>query len=230
MAFKFAKAIARKYSEISQPNPLRWEVLWKDEVGTFHPQTGKMKCKDFFNDLVSKIMVGKEVAIYGFDTSTCKINDEGVWFRLSKVDNPELFIDNANKTINNKLLEQYGGDVLVSLFKLPRKRVLVFIPKKLFTSTYTVSLVTYVLRLCNYGETLHNFEHAISQSVACSTDQAIHNKGRSLALMWGFKVPVKYENYWYFNGDGYNSVVNPNPSYAGVIHNNGVMSWSMCVQ
>ena len=227
MAFSFAKAITRSYSEISQPNPMRWEILWKDEVGKFHPQSGKIKCKDFFNDLVSKIMGDHTFMIYGFNSATTKINDEGVWFRLSNIDNPEQFMDNAEKAINVKLMEQTDNNVRLSLFKLPRKKVLVFIPKYLFTKTYLTSLVTYMLRLCNYGVPITSFEEALSDdNVAYKTDNAIKGNGRQLALKWAFKVPERYAEFWYFSGPSYNSTKQPKPEYNGVIHNNGVMSWA----
>jgi hypothetical protein len=227
MTFKFGKKLTRTYSEISQPNPLRWEILWKDEADKFHPQSGNIKCKDFFNDLVSKIMGDHTFEIYGFNSATTKINDDGVWFRLSHIDNPDQFMENAEKAINVKLMEQTDGNVRLSLFKLPRKKVLVFIPKYLFTKTYLTSLVTYMLRLCNYGVSLTSFESAISDaSVAYNTDNAIKGNGRALALKWAFKVPAEYDEFWYWSGPQYNSKLQPKPAYAGVIHNNGVMSWS----
>lgn len=227
MAFKFGKTLVRTYSEIGQPNPMRWEILWKDDNGTYHPQTGKIRCKDFFNDVVSKIMGDHTFLIYGFDSSTIKVNDEGVWFRLSNIADPDQFMDNAEKAINVKLMEQTDNNVRLSLFKLPRKKVLVFIPKYVFTSTYLTSLVTYVLRLCNYGEALPSFEYALSDdSVAYNTDNAIKYKGRALALKWAYKVPEEFSKYWYYSSDVYNSKTEPKPMYAGVIHNNGVMSWA----
>ena len=223
MAFKFGKALIRKYSEIGQPNPLRWEILYQDEKGVFQPQTGKMKCKDFFNDLVSKIMANHDVYIYGFNTATCQVNETGVWFRLSNVEDQKQFINNANNVINPLLSEQQC--TTISLYRLPRNKVLVFIPKIVFTSTYYVSLITYLLRLCNYGQELKSFHDALNHNVT-SIDNALNANALSLARQWEFKVPEKFSKYWYYAGDHYNNVTISTPISASVVHNNGVCQWA----
>ena len=43
--FKFGEEVVGKYVESPQQNPLRWEMLYRDEEGTFHLQTGKMMLK-----------------------------------------------------------------------------------------------------------------------------------------------------------------------------------------
>ena len=102
---------------------------------------------------------------------------------------------------------------------------LLFIPRKYFASTYLTSLVSYVVRICNVKTLVGTLEEAITNT----TDCALKEDGKAFAKKWGFNVPENYQQYWYYCGDKENSVVNPTPIYAAVVHNNGVQSWSSYV-
>lgn len=223
MAHKFTRKLIRKYCEISQPNPIRWEMLYLDD-GVFKPQTGLIKCRDFFNDIVSKVMVGRDIAIYGLDTSTVKINEDGVWMRVSGLINPDLFIKNINTIVNTKMQDELGTNLVLE--PLPRKKVLIFFPKVIFSSTYLTSLVTWLIRLSNFEEEFESYEQCLTKSSAKDIDRAIAYMGLTVALKWGFKLPEGLSSYWYYAGANYNSAVDPTPTYAGTIHNCGVMNWA----
>ena len=145
--FKFLKAITKQYSEIEQLNPLRWEILFKNADGVFEPQTAKFKCKDFFNDIVAKYN-GHNLTIYGMDTSSIKLNEEGVYVRLKNLfrDNP-YFIENLQRIVIDPVKQELGAEIW---FKKVNTTVgLLFLPREVFKNTYIISLVTYLIRCCN---------------------------------------------------------------------------------
>ena len=220
MSFSFAKALSRTYSEISQVNPLRWEILYRDG-NNFIPQTGKIKCKDFFNDIVSK-KNDYTFTIYGFNSTDVLLNKEGLYVRLTSIADMDQFIKNVEKVINTRL----KADLQCSIWtqKIRKSSALLFIPNELFGSTYLISLVTYLIRLCNYGKDLEDF-NTVFDSVPAITDNALNPKAKALAKAWGFGVPEQYKEFWYYAGSSYNSKTAPSPS-SSVIHNNGVCNWA----
>lgn len=224
MKYKFEKSTGVTYSEIGQPNPLRWEILFRDG-DNFTPQSGLLKCKDFFNDMVSKIVHGKDLSIYGWTTSCLKLNDDVIWMRLHHLNNPELFQKNVLDVLNPKLKEDM--DIEISVDLLPNSCALVGFPVALFKNTYLISLSSWVVRLCNYGSKLESFDKALDGPEA-KADCAIHSKGVVLVRKWGFKIPKDYQPFWYYSSKEWNGVNKPEPC-ASVIHNNGVMSWSSAV-
>ena len=221
MKYKFEKPTGQTYSEIGQPNPLRWEVLFRDG-DTFVPKSGKLKCKDFFNDMVSKIVHGKDVSIYGWSTTPLQLNEDGVWLRLTSLNDGVVFEKNINTSINPKMKADLGVELTVEL--LDKSSAVLFIPMAIWKSTYLISLTSWLVRLANYGSELGEFDAALDGAQA-KADGAIHSSGVQLVRKWGFKIPKDYQQYWYFCTKEYNSVKNPEPSVS-MIHNNGVMSWS----
>jgi len=225
MKYKFEKPTGTTYAEIGQPNSLRWEVLYRDG-NTFIPKSGKLKCKDFFNDMVSKIVAGRDLSIYGWSTAPLQINDTGVWMRLTHLTNPELFENNINTIINPKMKEDISLELTTEL--LGNDEALLFIPIEIFKTTYLISLTSWLVRLATYGSTLESFDKALDGPQAIA-DHAISGTGVKLIRKWGFKVPKDYQQYWYFCGAEYNSVKDAAPN-ASLVHNNGVMSWSKGVE
>lgn len=224
--YSFARALKRTYCEVSQPNPLRWEILHR-EGNRFTPQTAKFKCKDFLNDLVAKLAVNRHISIYGMDMAGVKVNDEGVYIRLSNIIDKNQFMQNLESVVNFTMLKELHEAVGVE--PLPVKgKVLLLIPKCVFANTYLISAVSWLIRLCNTTENLQNFDYAVNQSVAANVDNAIAWEGKKLLTKWKFTVPDKYKGYWYYAGKTYNSEHNPDIG-AGTIHNNGVMSWACSV-
>ena len=39
------------YTEIGQPNPMRWAILSKNTDGTYKNESSWLKCKDFFKTM-----------------------------------------------------------------------------------------------------------------------------------------------------------------------------------
>jgi hypothetical protein len=210
--YKISKTLPNKYSEIGQANPLRWEILLHTSPDTFESQSGLIKCKDFFNELVRKYNTGQDSSIYSFDTKTIMLNEEGVYFRLHYT--TSKFISNLGAVI---------GDLTVEL--LDDGTVLLLVPRHYWASTYLTSLVTYYIRCCNCDVDLTSVDDLWTKT----SDVAINNQGKALALKWGFKVPEEYSRFWYYCGKTSNSVDDPSPYSASIVHNNGVMSWSNSV-
>jgi len=221
MPYKFVElAGAPLYAEIPQINPLRWEVLYK-KGNTFTLQTGKFRCKDFFNDLVAA-RKGYKMCIYGFNCADITTNRAGVWLRLSEIQDYQQFVSNINSTLNVFYAGTYVP--LITMEQLDTTTVLMFLPSHFFSNTYKISLCTYMIRLCNYGVVFGSFKEALT-SLASQEDGAIQDSGKALALDWMLDVPSTYDKYWYYAGKEYNSVKQPVPNVA-VVHNNGVHNWS----
>jgi len=221
MKYKFGEAVTAAYAEIPQVNPIRWEILFLDETNTLIPQTGKFKCKDFLNDIVSA-RNGHAFSIYSFNSVAYKTNDDGVWFRLTEIKDYQQFKDNVDKVIN--VFFDGKDEPLVTVDQIDKTTALMFMPAHIFSSTYKISLCSYLVRLCNYGEAFVNFNEAL-ESKAAQTDRAIQDLGKKLALSWKMEVPPEYSKYWYYAGADYNSEKQPKAS-SGIIHNNGVLNWA----
>jgi len=213
--YKFTPILNKTYAEIEQANPLRWEILYRESEDSFISQSGYIKCKDFFNELVRKYNTGVDSSIYSFSTKDIKLNDAGVYFRMYHT--TPLFEDNIEKVLNTSK----DSDLHVTMEKVDGATLL-FIPRYYWTSTYLTSLVTFYIRCCNCEVALSS----IDDLWAKTNDAAIHDKGKALALKWGFDVPEVYQQYWYYCNDTNNSVKEPSPYSASIVHNNGVMSWS----
>lgn len=211
--YKISKTLPNRYSEIGQANPLRWEILLRTAPDTFESQSGLIKCKDFFNELVRKYNTGQDSSIYSFDTKTITLNEEGVYFRMHNT--TSKFISNLDAVFSQDAVK-------LEVEKLEDGMVLLRIPRYYWGSTYLTSLVTYYIRCCNCDVDLTS----VDDLWAKTSDVAINNQGKSLALKWGFKVPEEYSKYWYYCGKTSNSVDDPSPYSASIVHNNGVMSWS----
>lgn len=219
--YKITPTLDKKYSEINQANPLRWEILYREDEVTFTSQSGLIRCKDFFNELTRKYCSGQDSYIYMFDTASVKLNGEGVYFRLHNIVNMDVFEKNLETTVNVGL----DADLHVVNEQLDNKTSLLFVPVYYFTNTYLTSLVSYVIRICNVDTEVGTF----SDAVKATNDVALMSDGKALAIKWGFDIPEKYQDYWYYLGKEYNSKKQPTPDSAGMVHNNGVQSWSQYV-
>jgi len=204
------------YSEAGQANPLRW-ATFKRDGDTFVQQTGKIKCKDYFNDFVAKYR-GHTVKIYGMDTSKYKEDTYGVFIGLWYT-TPQ-FLGNLERALNPKLENELGfklfpvqvGDV-----------VLMLLPRALFENTYTISFVTLLIRACNDALEWSSYEHMVAESM----ESLIENQ-RVWLKQAPLLPPEHLRKYWYYCGPQYNSeiVQENNYSFSSLVHNNGFISWA----
>jgi hypothetical protein len=110
---------------------------------------------------------------------------------------------------------------------LREQGLVIFIPKYFFSNTYLISLVSYLIRVCNNNIEFKFFEQVWS-SLERQTDTAIPTYGdyESIIRKWKFTVPEDFYKYWYYYNKNYNSEVRPDVKDLGqIVHDNGVISW-----
>lgn len=192
------------YREVGQPNPLRWQLYFQRE-GELIPQTSLFKCKDFFNDIVGWYH-GKTGEVYGMDTTTMQLNDYGVFVRLFFL--KKGFRHNIETVVNPLLQEK------LLFVDVQEGEALTLLPRELFNNTFIISKVSHLIRLCNIDKEVSSFEEL----------QQNHPFEDCTQLIPSLTLPEKYKVFWWFAGEGYNSL----GSVFNMIwlHNNGYKSWA----
>lgn len=210
------------YSEVGQPNPMRWRLMFKEEDGSLSSQSGLIACKDFFNDVVAWKQEQKEFQIYRFDNKV-KFNEEGMYMVLSNISNVAQFIDNIFTAINPQLGEDLGAVIEVSL--VGAEELVLMIPNEVWESTYYISVVSMMIRLCNYNVSYTDWDSFFVKDAPINTiEQAFKQATKDYVAKNGFKLPEEFQKYWYFSSYGYNSE-SGKPLDSHVIHNNGANDW-----
>ncbi len=219
---KFDKPMATRYSEVSQVNPIRWTICHK-EGETLTAQSGLIKCKDFFNDIVAWHKEKYEFPMYGFKNKV-NFNEEGLWFVLSSISDPVLFKENL--AVLNSCMP-----VPMIIEEVENKNsCAILIPMCYWESTYYISLISFLVRLCNYGYKYTDWDSFFNTNAPMYTaEHAFSTEGKALAKEWKFEIPKKY-SFWYFAGKDFNSSKAPKTPSTSIIHNNGVSSWAMYVK
>ena len=217
---KIAQVHADKtYMESPQNNPMKWQWMYRSK-NTLTAQAGKMKCKDFFNDLVA-VKHGHFFYVYGLATSAdLKFNRYGLYVLLTDV-LADTIIRNIETAINPRMKDDLG--CVIKCWKQSNTEVVIRLPLKVFDSTYITSLTTMLIRLSNYDTLFDSFDDFFTPKSAL--DKTEHNmslQARRLAKHFGFKVP---KNEWYFSSDGYQSS-GTKPANPSIVHNNGISDWA----
>jgi len=203
------------YAEENQQNPLRW-AIFKNSGDTFTQQTYKMKCKDFFNDFVAKYH-GSECNIYGMNTASVEVDSYGMFLGLWET-TPQ-FIGNIEQALNPKLEQEVG----VKLYPVQvGEVVLLLLPRCLFDSTYTTSLVTLLIRACNDAKEWSCYDHLVSESIEpLVLSRADWLKSANLL------PPEHLREFWFYSGPEYNdkTITNGTFSFSSYVHNCGFLAW-----
>lgn len=217
-----------KYMENPQKNPIRWRFMYKEEDGSFSDQGNWMACKDFFNDVVAKFTGKVEFAVYRFNNSKLKKNDEGFYVLVKNIQDKESFYHNIDKAINPMLVDQLSTN-MVAIDGEDGQAMLLF-PNVVLTSTYYISLLTLVIRCSNYGKKANNWNELIDIVEDKESNGKNHYSNQNSDTLEvirgeGFGYELAREYWWYYN-DNYNSSKRAGTS-AGVttIHNCGIQSW-----
>ena len=222
--FKLDITHKNTYSEIPQANPLRWRIMYR-KGDTLSSQSGILKCKDFFNDIVAYKKAKLTFSIYSFSNKV-KFNRDGLYLHLTDLYNYEKFMENI-VVVNNKLQEQLK--VGLKLFPINETSAVLCIPHKLWKNTYYISMVSMLIRLCNYNIQYTTWESIFDPAAPINTaESAFSAKAKERALKHGFKLPKALQKFWYWagvanSGDGKKVI----PS---VVHNNGVSSWNQWME
>ncbi len=219
---KFLEATRKwSYGEVGQINPLRWQIFYYDkENHTLEPQSSLIRCKDFFNDVVSAYN-GKPFSIYGFSTEGMKLNDEGMYFLLHHVESS--LVENLNKWLIPLVKEQLDCEVVYN--QVEKDKVLLFIPRKIFEKTYYISLFSLLVRASNYGQVFENFDHVWKPSQSKWATEQGQWLNNNKAIKWQFNLPPIAKDYWMYAGEACNSKT-MKELHTHVIHNNGILNWS----
>jgi len=212
------------YSEMPQVNPIRWETLYrKDDV--FEATSSPFMCKDFLNDVVAYHNTKKEFSVYSFNNKI-QINEEGLYLCVTGIHNPEQFKANIEQAINTILFKQLCG--LVEVILNDNKNIILLLPKVLLKSTFYMSLVTMMIRCCNYGFVIEKWEDFFKKdSPLLQIEHSFTEQTISYVEKNGFNLPKDYSKYWFYCGKKYNS--DKKEILEGVIHDNGCSSWIRCL-
>lgn len=221
-----------EYTESPQKNPIRFIALHQVGDKEYINSTNIFKCKDYFNDFVAHKHGHKEFRQYGMLSSAAVFDQYGglsvlVYNITSKLkENIARVLQPFEKAWGTRVM--FTRDITIDDPKnmlLPSQRasscVLWFSPE-CFVSTFRISTLLLFIRNCNIEEEIGSYREA------CRLPQLV------LESYWypnhfEFFIDEKFdfpnqEKFWYWLGDGYNSVEMPvAPSYA--IHDNGQFSW-----
>lgn len=201
----------RNYTEVGQTNPLRWYLLEKVDGG-FKYQSGIFKCKDYFNDLVSKYR-GLDSNIYGFNTASMTLNEEGVYVRLVELIDAKVFEQNIAKV--NEMARKDGFPDLV-FDEVGDREAILLIPRKYFDCTWSTSLVTYLIRISNVAVVIADIQNHPTKAVDCPFRNYYDR-----VFAQGFKPPLA--GHWYYAMKDYTNLTKPFSFYS--VHDNGVAAW-----
>jgi hypothetical protein len=208
------------YAEIPQANPLLWQILHK-KVDVLTSQSSRLKCKDFFNDVVAWKVAKKKFSIYGFSNEV-KFNRNGLWVHLTEIAKKERF--KANLAIVDARLQ---ADLKCNMtYQDTEDGLALLVPPAVWKSTYYISLLSMVIRCCNYDKEYKTWEEIFAaDSPMAMVDGAFNLKAREYTCKNGFILPKAVSHMWYNAGHGWNSDTKAKEATGSIVHNNGVCSW-----
>ena len=188
---------AKHYSEVPQVNPLHWETLFKEADGSFTPTSYVFKCKDFLNDIVAayhKVFF----TTYGFDNNK-PLNEEGVYFALSftgkNLEHNLALVNDWCKETNRD-----GNEWCVSILgKAPKNKVIIFVPRWVFDSTYLISIVSWLIRISSHDIAHESLKAMVTYNKDVYGDCPFRMYFDNM-LKVGINTPTKKKYWVYVNG------------------------------
>lgn len=207
------------YSEIGQPNPIRWAILSGTPSEGFVNESSWLKCKDFFNDYVVAYNGGERFSIYNFTTKPMTIPPKGEPVFMAVKDLTPTFETNL-ETINASLPEP------LAIHHASCGAVIIEIPAYYFQSTYNISLLSLMIRLCNITHQFSSYEEFVGYKAHAKQDQNLWDT--VVAKKVFFALPEELRNYMWYCGEQYNNKVFKGKDYqlADLVHNCGLMAYS----
>lgn len=207
------------YSEVGQTNKLRWINLFLESNDgkhmKFSEQTKQWKCKDFLNECVA-MRHGHELGCYGFYAASVKTNDEGIWVKLINIHDKDAY--KANIGSINALARAQGFPEL-ELLEIEDGFVCL-LPKEYLETTYSISLLTYLMRVSNVSQVITD------KSFMEHPTKAIDNPFPSVyaqVLKQGFATPENVGGSYYYYGLKHDYSKKPEVM---MVHNCGVSQWT----
>lgn len=218
------------YSEEGQPNPMRWMLLSQITSGTYQNESAWLKCKDFFNDLAYTMQTDKSFEIYSFDAGKMKAsfeNSDDCINMLLDVLTP-TFIHNLE--IINKWLDDRQNLPHIYWEKQDKGKVFITFDPIYFKNTYNISLISLIIRLCNYDNMVFNtfkdledckkFPHGDQWKWDTVVKKGIY-----------FNLPVALQKYvWYEDATHNSETIKDGYMIPQLVHNNGVVAWTKAME
>lgn len=218
------------YAEEGQPNPMRWMILSRTASGTYQNESAWLKCKDFFNDLAYTMQTGKSFEIYCFDAGKMRASFETTDGRIN------MLLDVLTPTFLHNL-EMVNG-WLQEEQELPRVewekqddgKVFITFDPVYFHNTYNISLISLIIRLCNYDNMVFN---TFKDLEACKKfphgDQWKWNTVIKKGIY--FNLPEALQKYvWYEDATHNSETIKDGYSIPQLVHNNGVVAWTKAME
>lgn len=224
--FKLKNTHKITYAEVEQSNPLRWRIMLRKK-NTLTSQSGLIKCKDFFNDVVAWKQGKHQFKIYSFDNNIT-FNRAGLYFVLTGISNREMFLANLD-VLNDKIKKNLNTKI--SYYTTARKsKVVIHIPNPLWENTYYISAVSMMIRLCNYNCIYKTWEDFFHKDAPMNTaEHSFNPEAQALVLTNGFTIPEVAKGCWYYARFGWTSQ-SDKPVQGVTIHNNGASDWAKALR
>ena len=210
------------YTETHQPNPIRWALARIDEYGDAVQETQWFKCKDYFNGIVAA-KNGVFFLRYGFDNTIPSCNlQEGAYVLVKEIIKDTAFRKNLLKAENKE------HPVQVMNTTVPNT-LLLYIPQYYFTSTYRISLLTFLIRSSNRDtcfRTLSSFFTKTNRNEYENLLVHSHSGHYIPQYMWDFPG---VEKFWYYADQTFCSTCIQQGImgyHESAIHNNGMLDWT----
>lgn len=206
------------YSEIGQPNPIRWAILSGTPETGFVNESSWLKCKDFFNDYVVAYNGGKRFSIYAFSTENMTIPAKGEPVYMAVKDTAYNFLSNL-EVLNTGIPHPIGVHTIDGV-------VVLEIPAFYFESTYNISLISLMIRLCSIVYPFVDYQEFVNYKDHATQDQNLWDNVVKHGKF--FNLPEQLKQYVWYEGTQYNDKVFKGEGYqlASLVHNSGVISWS----
>lgn len=211
------------YSEESQSNPIRWAILSGTPEKGFVNESAWLKCKDFFNDYAVAYNGGTRFGIYGFNTTNMTIPKLGEPVYMAVKCLTKNFMFNMN-TFNTWLKD--NGHLTIPYYTVDKEVVVLEFDQFFLKNTYNISLVSLMIRLLN-DETFNGTIEDLKTHKIPGDGRDQQKWGTVVAKNIYFKLPKKLDGYLWYCGEKSNSNTEvPVYQLSGLVHNNGVVSWS----
>jgi hypothetical protein len=163
----------------------------------------------------------RSFTIYGFKNNI-KFNREGLYVHLTDIEDVNTFL--YNLYLMDERLER-DLKIGMSWYVQEDNSIVVLIPQKVFNSTYYISLLSMLIRLCNYNTEYTTWDSIFDEEAPINTiEEAFNDGAKAFTQKNGFKLLPKYRKLWYNSTNGWNSASGKD-LIASVIHNNGVCDW-----
>jgi hypothetical protein len=240
MEIKFDPKIiekARRLTQTSQSNPLRWMCLKHLEEETFTHTTPWFRCKDYFNDSVVWFHQKQKFSIYGMSSNEFHFNEDGSMYVgvsniTSQFENNLKLLDKIEEgmgckvSIVGKTEEVLSTEIHEGLEKDSTGMTVLHFSKECFLSTFRISMITWLIRMANvskkYETYLDVFKDTAAMEKVTNFSSVVKPK---LPLLDFSKLDEK--GYSWFYGAGQNSQqIGKITSYeSGWVHNAGANQW-----